>query len=60
MLKNLLFYLPLVNEIRYLGTHIVTERQMRYSISSAKRSFYRSTNAIIGKVGRLAPEEVTG
>ena len=32
---------------------------MRCSVSHAKRSFYRSSNAILGKVGRHASEEVT-
>ena len=32
---------------------------MRCSVSYAKRSFYRSSNAIFGKVGRHASEEVT-
>jgi len=31
---------------------------MRCSVSYAKRSFYRSSNAIFGKVGRHASEEV--
>ena len=31
---------------------------MRFSVSYAKRSFYRSSNAIFGKVGRHASEEV--
>ena len=31
---------------------------MRCSVSYAKRSFYRSSNAIFGKVGRCASEEV--
>jgi len=32
---------------------------MRCSVSHAKRLFYRSSNAILGKVGRHASEEVT-
>jgi len=31
---------------------------MRCSVSCAKRSFYRSSNAVFGKVGRHASEEV--
>ena len=34
-------------------------RQLRCSVTNAKRSFNRSTNAIFGKVGRIASEEVT-
>ena len=53
--------LPWVSEIRYLGTYIIKGRQFRCSVTNAKRkrSLYRSTNAIFGKVGRLASEEVT-
>jgi len=32
---------------------------MRCSVSHSKRSFYRPSNAILGKVGRHASEEVT-
>ena len=51
--------LPWVSEIRYLGTFIVAGRQVRCSIAHAKRSFHRALNAIFGKIGRLASEEVT-
>ena len=50
--------LPWVSEIRYLGTYIIKGRQFRCSVTNAKRSFNRSTNAIFGKVGRIASEEV--
>jgi len=50
--------LPWVSAIRYLGTYIIKGRQFRCSVTNAKRSFNRSTNAIFGKVGRLASEEV--
>ena len=50
--------LPCVDEIRYLGTFIVAGRQVRCSITHAKRSFHRALNAIFGKIGRLASEEV--
>jgi len=51
--------IPWVNEIRYLGTYIVAGRQLRCSITHSKRSFHRSLNAIFGKIGRIASEEVT-
>ena len=52
--------LPWVSEIRYLGTYyIIKGRQFRCSVANAKRSFNRSTNAIFGKLGRIASEEVT-
>jgi len=44
--------LPWVSEMRYLGIYFVAGRNMRCSVSYAKRSFYRSSNAIFGKVGR--------
>ena len=50
--------LPWVNHIRYLGTLIVQNRQFKGDFSYAKQSFYRASNAIFGKVGRLASEEV--
>jgi len=34
-------------------------RGLKCSIDEAKRSFYRAANAIFGKMGRLASEEVT-
>jgi len=43
-------------KIYYLGTHIFASRTVKCSITYAKRSFYRSANAIIWKVGRLACE----
>ena len=51
--------LPWVSEIRYLDTFIVAGRQVRCSITHAKHSFHRALNAIFGKIGRLASEEVT-
>ena len=52
------YSLPWINEIRYLGTYIINGRQFCCSLSHAKRSFHRSVNAVFGKVGRLASEEV--
>ena len=46
--------LPSVSETRYLGIYFVAGRNMRCSVSYAKRSFYRSSNVIFGKVGRHA------
>jgi len=50
--------LPWVSQMRYSGIYFVAGRNMRCSISYAKRSFYRSSNAIFGKVGRHASAEV--
>ena len=50
--------LPWVGEIRYLGIFIVRSRVFRCSLDHPKKGFYRSANAIFGKVGRIASEEV--
>ena len=34
-------------------------RVFKCSLEVAKRSFYRAANAIFGKIGRIASEEVT-
>jgi len=51
--------LPWVDEIRYLGVYIVKFRHFKCSLDNAKKSFYRAANAIFGKIGRVASEEVT-
>jgi len=51
--------IPWMDEIRYLGVFIVRSWLFKCSLAHAKKSFYRSTNAIFGKVGQLASEEVT-
>jgi len=50
--------IPWVEELRYLGVHIVTGRQFKCSLTHAKQSFYRPTNAIFGKISRIASEEI--
>ena len=50
--------LPWVSEIRYLGIYIVKSRKFKCSLDYAKRAYYRSMNAIFGKIGRVASEEV--
>ena len=50
--------LPWVDEIRYLGIYIVKAQKFKCSLDYAKRSCYRSLNAIFGKIGRVASEEV--
>lgn len=47
-----------VDTCRYLGVYITSARSFRCSFSHAKQSFYRSTNAILSKIGRFASEEV--
>lgn len=51
--------LPWVSEIRYLGVYIVRSQSFKCSVNYAKASFYSAANAIFGKIGRLASEEVT-
>jgi len=46
------------NSICYLGVYLTANNVYSCSFSHAKRSFYRSFNAIFGKVGRVASEEV--
>jgi len=48
-----------MDEIRYLGVFIVRSRLFKCYLDHAKKSFYRSANAIFGKVGQFASEEVT-
>ena len=50
--------IPWADEVRYLGVYIVKSNRFRCSVEYAKRSFYRAANGILGKVGRLASEEV--
>ena len=50
--------LPWVTEIRYLGVHIIQSRLFKCSFDQAKRAFHRSLNAVYGRVGRYASEEV--
>ena len=43
---------------RYLGVYLSAYRNFKCDFSSAKKAFYRSVNAIYGKVLRVASEEV--
>jgi exonuclease III len=43
---------------RYLGVYIVNSRKFKCSFEHAKTKFYRAFNAIFGKIGRTASEEV--
>ena len=51
-------FLPWVNVMRYLGVYLTSSRTFKCSLDNAKRSFYRALNAIFGKIGRVASEEV--
>ena len=50
--------IPWTTEIRYLGVYIVCSRIFKCSLDISKRSFYRAANAIFGKIGRYASEDV--
>ena len=51
--------LPWVSETRYLGVYIANSKSFKCFIDAAKRAFYCSANAMFGKIGRIASEEVT-
>ena len=44
--------------IRYLGIYIASSYKFSCTFDNAKRSFYRSFNAIFGKIGSVATEDV--
>ena len=44
--------------MRYLGVFIIKSRVIKCDLDQAKRSFYRAVNAIFGRIGRIASEEV--
>jgi len=46
------------DEIRYLGVYITSSSVYSCSFRHSKQAVYRSFNAIFGKVGRIASEEV--
>jgi len=45
-------------ELRYLGIYILSSRFFKCSQDHAKRAYFRSLNAISGKIGRSVSEEV--
>ena len=47
---------PWVNKFRYLG---ISFHEQNYLNDVSERPFYRAVNAVFGKVGRTASEEVT-
>jgi len=50
-----------MTKFRYLGVFIARFRLLKSSLDVSKKSFYRAArpNAVFGKVGRTASEEVT-
>ena len=51
--------IPWVDEIRHLGIFIVRSRKFKCSLDYAKKTYYRSANAIFDKIGRYASKDVT-
>ena len=47
-----------VDTVRYLGVYIVRARQFKCSFNNAKASFYRAFNAVFGRLGRSANEDI--
>jgi len=54
-----LLFRGLLNELWYLDIFIVSSRNFKCSLTNAKKSCYRSANAIFGKIGRIDTEEET-
>jgi hypothetical protein len=48
-----------VDKLRYLGIYVVSGKSFCCCFDYAKESFYRAFNAVYGKIGRTASEEVT-
>jgi len=53
--ENSIFW---VNQMRYLGVFFVKSRVFKCDLDHVTRSFYRAANAIFGRIGRIASEEV--
>jgi len=51
-------HLPWKTEIKYLGVQIVSSKSFKVSTEQSRCSFYRATNAIFGRIGRIATEDV--
>lgn len=50
--------LPWVKEMRYLGIYVIQSHCFKGDTHENKKSFFRSVNAIFGKIGRIATEDV--
>jgi len=48
-----------VKSCRYLGVYLCAARNFKCLFDEAKKAYYRSFNAVFGKIGRHASEEVT-
>ena len=47
-----------VKSIRYLGVYLLRATQFKCNYDNAKSSFYRTFNAVFGRIGRSGSEEV--
>jgi len=47
-----------VDSVRYLGVCVTRSTHVSCPFDNAKKFFYRSFNAIFGKIGRIAPKNV--
>ncbi len=47
-----------VTSCRYLGVYLLSSANFKCSLDNGKKAYYRAFNAIFGKVGRHASEEV--
>ena len=47
-----------VDRLRYLGIYILSGKIFRCCFDNAKKAFYRAFNAVFGKIGRFASEDV--
>ena len=45
-----------IDNVRYLGVCVTRSTHFSCSLDNAKKSFYRSFNAIFGRIGRIASE----
>jgi hypothetical protein len=49
--------IPWVKSCKYLGIEMLSSRSFKCVFDTAKKSFYKSFNAIFGKIGRYASED---
>ena len=50
--------IPWAKTCKYLGIEMISSRSFKCAFDNAKKSFYKSFNAIFGKIGRYSSAEV--
>ena len=50
--------IPWAKSCKYLGIEMISSRSFKCVFDNAKKSFYKSFNAIFGKIGRYASADV--